>query len=102
MSRPRCRPPFRGSRRRVSTNVFHSPHPGQRPVQASAVCPHPWQTNSESRPDILRDYEPRGTKPRPGALRLKLDLLHAKGSGRLAFRLVVYIRAGTAGLFEIA
>ncbi len=45
--------------------MFHSLHPGQRPVHASATCPHPWQTNSESRPDILRDYEPRGTKRRP-------------------------------------
>ena len=44
---PRAEAPARG--RSVSTSVFHSPQPGQRPVQARATWPHPWQTKWESR-----------------------------------------------------
>ena len=45
-ARPRRAPPPCG--RGVSTRVFHSPQPGQRPVQAGATCPHCWQTKWES------------------------------------------------------
>jgi hypothetical protein len=31
----------------ASTSVFHSPQPGQRPVHASAECPHSEQTKWE-------------------------------------------------------
>src|SRR6476469_5644148 len=33
----------------ASTRVFHSPHPGQRPVQVSATWPHSWQVKRGSR-----------------------------------------------------
>src|SRR6266508_1107754 len=59
-SRPPLRP-LRDSRRIASTSVFHSPHPGQRPVQARAEWPHSWQTKWESRRAM--GYPRVGTPP---------------------------------------
>src|SRR4051794_1879947 len=53
---------------RDSTRVFHSPHPAQRPDQASASCPHDWHRYLEVERAIAPPYEPRPTPSRPGAL----------------------------------
>ena len=49
----------------ASTSVFHSPQPAQRPDQASASCPHDWQTYLGPRPatPLTLSSPPDGTAP---------------------------------------